>query len=89
MNTKDKEEGYRSAIRSYQTNPTNNLSNNLLTNGLLNTPNGTRYIRTLDALEQKHLPADTRIFVELERRRAAEEDEAFLGRVIEILKLTP
>jgi hypothetical protein len=89
MNTKTKEDEYKEAIRSYQTNPTNNLSNNLLTNGLLNTPNGTRYIRTLDALQQKQLPADSRIFVELERRRAAVEDEAFLSRVIEILKLTP
>jgi hypothetical protein len=89
LKTKPKEDGYREAIRSYQTNPTNNISNNLMTNGLFNTPNGTKYIRTLDALEQKQLPADTRIFVELERRRAAVEDDAFLNRVIEILKLTP
>jgi hypothetical protein len=40
-------------------------------------------------LEQKRLPADTRVYVELERLRAQEDEDRFLSRVIELLKPGP
>ena len=89
QNTENWERDYREAIKQYQTNPTNNLSNNLFANSVLSGPNSTRYIRTLDALQQKQLPADTRVYVELERRRSQEDEDRFLTRVIELIKPTP
>lgn len=88
-NTESKESVYRDAIRSYQTNPTNNLSNNLVANGVLDGPYSTRYIRTLDALEQKRLPADSRVYVELERLRAKDDEDKFIERLVELIKPGP
>jgi hypothetical protein len=85
-NTESREQEYREAIKSYQTNPTSNLSNNLVTNNVLSGPNSTSYIRTLDALQQKRLPADTRVFVELERLRNKLDEDKFIDRIVELLK---
>jgi hypothetical protein len=88
-NARDREQEYREAIRQYQTNPTSTFSNNLFANGILNGPNSSRYVRTLDSLHQKQLPADTRVYVELERIRSQEDEDRFLTRVIELIKPAP